>query len=329
MQSKIIPTGIGLLNKSKTDEFYEDVIAGLRAVPKKLDSKYLYDALGDKLFQDLMNCKEYYPSICEMEIFSKKTAEICEVFIGDGQGFDLIELGAGDAAKSTYLLKYLVDKGADFTYLPIDISENIISYLNSTFPATFPGLQIMGLNGEYLEMLEIAASISNRRKEVMFLGSNIGNMSITEAEAFCRQLRSHLSPGDLLLIGFDLKKNPKTVLDAYNDKAGITKRFNLNLLERINRELHGNFDIARFDHFPTYNPDTGACKSYLVSLSDQYVKINEQVVHFFKDETIDIETSQKFTVDQIDQMASNTSFKLINYFFDSKKWFIDAIWIAE
>ena len=329
MESKIMQIGICQLNKSKTDQFYKDVIEGLQAVPKKLNSKYFYDAIGDKLFEDLMNCKEYYPTNCEMEIFSKKTTEICEAIIGDGDDFDLIELGAGNAAKSTYLLKYLVDKKVDFTYLPIDISENVISCLNLTFSVTLPGLQITGLNGEYLEMLEKATSISNKRKVILFLGSNIGNMPITEAESFCEELRNHLSPDDLLLIGFDLKKNPKTVLAAYNDKEGITKRFNLNLLERINRELNGNFDINQFDHFPTYDPDTGACKSYLVSLSNQHIKINGEIVHFLKDEIIDMEISQKFTVEQTDKMASNALFKPIKHFFDSKKWFIDAIWMAE
>ncbi len=119
------------------------------------------------------------------------------------------------------------------------------------------------------------------------------------------------------------------MLAAYNDKEGITKQFNLNLLERINRELNGNFDITQFDHFPTYDPATGACKSYLVSLSNQDVKINSETVHFLKDEIINMEMSQKFTVEQIDKMASNASFKPIKHFFDSKKWFTDAIWMAE
>jgi dimethylhistidine N-methyltransferase len=318
------------LRSSKTMQFYDDVIAGLKQTPKRLNSKYFYDANGDKLFQDLMNCEEYYPTKCELEIFSEKTAEICNAIIGDGDAFDLIELGAGDAMKSTYLLKCLLDKKADFTYLPIDISANVISYLNITLPVTLSGLQITGLNGEYFEMIEKAASISNKRKVVMFLGSNIGNMPVNEADGFCRALRNHLSEGDMLLVGFDLKKNPKTILAAYNDKGGITKRFNLNLLERINRELNGNFDLKQFDHYPTYDPETGACKSYLVSLADQKVNINNmEAVHFLKDEVIYMEISQKFTVEQMDQMAINNSFKPVNRFFDNKQWFADVIWVAE
>jgi len=314
---------------SKETAFFDDVIHGLRSVPRRLHSKYFYDAVGDKLFQDLMNCKEYYPTRCELEIFSKKTADIGRALIGDGDSFDLIELGAGDAMKSTFLLKYLLEQKAGFTYLPIDISANVISYLNAALPATLPGLKITGLNGDYFDMLEKAASLSNKRKVVLFLGSNIGNMSIIEAGAFLKRLRDHLNPGDMLLVGMDLKKNPKTVLAAYNDKGGITKRFNLNLLARINRELGADFNIKQFDHYPTYDPDTGACKSYLVSLADQQVKIGDETIHFLKDECIFMEISQKFTIEQTDQIAINNGFKPVNRFFDRKKWFIDVIWVAE
>ena len=219
---------------------------------------------------------------------------------------------------------------ADFAYLPIDISDNVISYLNATLPVTLPGIKISGLNGEYFDMLKKAAAISNRRKVVLFLGSNIGNMPVNDAEEFCKELRKNLSAGDMVLMGIDLKKNPKTVLAAYNDKEGITKRFNLNLLERINRELNADFNLTQFDHYPVYDPETGACKSYLVSLADQQVKINgKKDIHFFKDEYIYMEISQKYSVMQSNQMASASGFKPLNIFFDSKKWFIDAIWLAE
>jgi len=164
---------------------------------------------------------------------------------------------------------------------------------------------------------------------VLFLGSNIGNMQVNESEDFCRELRNHLSAGDMMLIGFDLKKNPKTVLAAYNDKGGITKRFNLNLLERINRELNADFDTSKFEHYPTYDPESGTCKSYLISVCNQEIKIGPETIRFLKDEYIFMEISQKFTVSQTDQMASNTGFKSIHHFFDSKKWFIDVIWVAE
>ena len=330
MAATSTPTELNKPVKLKTDQFYDDVIAGLIAEPKRLSSKYFYDAVGDKLFQDLMACPEYYPTKCELEIFSEKTDEVCKALIAGGDAFDLIELGAGDAMKSTYLLQYLLEQKADFTYMPIDISDNVISYLNITLPVTLPGLKIKGLNGEYFNMLEKAAAVSEKRKVVLFLGSNIGNMPVERAIDFCTELRSHLSKGDMVLIGIDLKKNPKTILAAYNDKGGITKRFNLNLLERINRELNADFDLAKFDHYPTYDPESGACKSYLVSLDDQEVTINgKETVKFLKDEYIYMEISQKFTVLQTEQMAAKSGFKPLDRFFDNKKWFLDAVWVAE
>lgn len=313
----------------KTDQFFDDVINGLRSNPKRLSSKYFYDANGDKLFQDLMNCDEYYPTKCELEIFSTKTAEVCKAILADSSPFDLIELGAGDALKSSYLLKYLLEQKVDFTYMPIDISGNVISYLNVTLPVTLPAIKIHGLNGEYFDMLKRAAAASDRRKVILFLGSNIGNMPVPDAISFCKELRSHLNEGDMALIGFDLKKNPATVLAAYNDKGGITKRFNLNLLERINRELEGDFDLSKFEHYPTYDPETGACKSYLVSREDQIVTIGSKHIHFQKDEYIFMEISQKFTVLQTAQIAEKTGFKPVELIFDSKNWFLDAIWMAE
>lgn len=316
-------------SKSKTDTFYTDVIKGLRSTPKRLQSKYFYDAVGDKIFQELMDCPEYYPTNCELDIFANKTPELAKAVIGEGDPFDLIELGAGDATKSSYLLRYLQQEKADFTYLPIDISSNTINYLTVKLPLAIPGLSMKGLNGEYFDMLKKAASLSKRRKVVLFMGGNIGNMPVAEATAFCAELRKHLSPGDMALIGFDLKKNPETILRAYSDSKGITKRFNLNLLERINRELEGNFNTEQFDHYAMYDPESGACKSYLISLKDQLVNIGKETIRFIKDEYIYMEISQKFTIMQTDQMAANTGFKPTDRLFDNKKWFMDTIWVAE
>lgn len=317
------------LSNSKTETFYNDVIKGLKSSPKHLSSKYFYDAAGDKIFQELMDCSEYYPTKCELEIFSEKTGELANTVIAGGDAFDLIELGAGDATKSSFLLKHLLERKVNFTYLPIDISSNVINYLNVKLPLTLPGLQITGLNGEYFEMLKKAAALSKRRKVVLFMGSNIGNMPVNEAAAFCKELRNHLAPGDMTLIGFDLKKSPKTILAAYSDAGGITKRFNLNLLQRINRELNANFDINQFDHYAMYDPESGACKSYLMSLQDQLVSIGKETIQFIKDEYIYMEISQKFTVMQTDQIATNTGFCPVGRFFDSKKWFLDTIWAAQ
>jgi L-histidine N-alpha-methyltransferase len=316
-------------SKNNVETFYNDVIKGLSGMPKRLNSMYFYDAVGDKIFQELMGCPEYYPTNCEMEIFSQKTAALAQSIIADGDAFDLIELGAGDATKSSHLLKYLLEQKVDFTYLPVDISSNIINYLTVKLPLTLPSLQITGLNGEYFEMLKKAAALSNRRKVVLFMGSNIGNMPVAEANAFCKELRNHLAAGDMMVVGFDLKKSPKTILAAYNDSQGITKRFNLNLLDRINRELGSDFEVGQFDHYAMYDPETGACKSYLISQKDQVVSIGKEVVRFIKDEYIYMEISQKFTVMQTDQMAAQAGFRPVDRFFDNKKWFLDTIWMAE
>jgi L-histidine N-alpha-methyltransferase len=312
------------------NQFYTDVVSGLRSVPKHLEAKYFYDAEGDKLFQQIMNCDEYYLTNCEMEIFTQQTGALAETVVAGGQPFDLIELGAGDATKSTHLLKELLAQKADFTYLPIDISSHVISSLNATLPLSLPGLKIKGLNGEYFHMLQKAATLSNHRKVVLFMGANIGNMPVADAEMFCAELRNHLSPGDMVIMGFDLKKNPETILAAYNDSKGITKAFNLNLLSRINKELGADFDISKFHHYAMYDPETGSCKSYLVSLKDQEVRIPDtEVVHFDQDEYIYMEISQKYNRDQIAKFATRSGFKSHTDFTDSKGWFVDTVWIAE
>jgi len=324
-----------LLNEQVTNEgavnqqFYNDVIAGLTASPKYLEAKYFYDGTGDELFQEIMNSPEYYPTNCELEVFTRQTDALAQAIIADGSPFDLIELGAGDATKSTHLLRHLLHKQANFTYLPIDISGHVINYLNETLPQTLPGLQLTGLTGEYFDMLKKAAELSDKRKVVLFLGSNIGNMPVEDAEGFCREMHKHLSAGDSVLIGVDLKKNPKTILAAYNDAQGFTSQFNLNLLTRINQELQADFKLDQFEHYPTYDPQTGSCKSYLISLTDQQVQICDETVNFVKDEYIYMEISQKYTIEETSLMAAQSGFKPVHQFLDTKGWFLDAIWMAE
>ncbi|WP_294288565.1 L-histidine N(alpha)-methyltransferase [uncultured Chryseobacterium sp.] len=307
-------------------KFESEIIKGLKDNPKHLLSKYFYDQKGDVLFQQIMNMPEYYLTGCEMEIFSRKSHELAEAFKAFDAPFDLVELGAGDATKSSHLLKYLVNRKADFTYMPIDISGNIISLLQERLSEEIPDLDLIGLNGEYFEMLDKASSISSRRKVILFLGGNIGNMEVEDAHEFCRELRKKLSPGDMLLIGFDLKKDPDTILSAYNDEAGITAAFNLNLLERINHEIYGNFDIGKFKHYQTYDPLSGACRSYLISLEEQQVRIGNELIDFKENEAVYMEISQKYALEETDVMAVKNGFKPLKHIQDSKGWFIDAIW---
>ena len=316
-----------MIQKYKVGQFLQDVLTGLRSEPKYLQSKYFYDKKGDELFQEIMNCDEYYLTNCELEIFSEQTIALADIIIGQHTNFDVVELGAGDAIKSIYLLKELVNKKAVATYFPVDISNHIIDLLHETLPEQVPHLNIHGLNGEYLDMLRSAKKISDKIKLVLFLGSNIGNISLQDVPFFCRELRSQLSPGDMVLIGIDLKKNPKQILAAYNDGNGYTRKFNLNLLQRINTELGGNFILGAFDHYATYDPQSGACKSYLVSLEEQEVNIgNNNIITFTKDETIFMEISQKYSIEQTDEVAVSSGFIPVAHFFDKKKWFVDVIW---
>jgi L-histidine N-alpha-methyltransferase len=316
----------------QTTQFATEILEGLTARSKYLPAKYFYDEAGDQIFQEIMNCAAYYPFACELEIFRKRTAELAATIMRPGGAFDLIELGAGDCKKSVYLLRGLVQAGADFTYFPIDISSSMIGYLEKHLPDKIAGLHVRGLNGEYLPMVAEAAKASRKRKVVLFLGSNLGNMSPAEARVFCRRLRCHLRPGDLVLIGIDLKKCPDIILAAYNDKAGITKRFNLNLLERINRELGADFDIGQFQHFAAYDPPSGACKSYLISLADQEVTLwcdgFEQHISLARNEEIFMEISQKYTIDQVDRLAGEAFFRSEERFYDDRGWFVDALWCA-
>ncbi|MBC9913322.1 L-histidine N(alpha)-methyltransferase [Chitinophaga varians] len=328
MQTTVIP-GRTVLCKRKpvTGTFYQEVVKGLSAPQKYLDSKYFYDAEGDRLFQQIMQCQEYYLTGCEMEILTARSAEIAATLVQQAHTFDVVELGAGDATKSIHLLRQLLANGTDFTYFPIDISANVIAQLEQQLPAVLPDLRMKGLNGEYFDMLQQANTYSHKKKVVLFMGANIGNFNSAAAHDFCMELRDYLLPGDLLLTGFDLKKNPQVILRAYNDEAGITRAFNFNLLTRINRELDADFDIRKFEHYPTYDPGTGACKSYLISLEKQQVHIGQDVhIDFEADEPLYMEISQKYSLAETEQLAIETGFQPVARFFDNKKWFVDALW---
>lgn len=311
------------------DQFVNDILTGLKSVPKHLSSKYFYDKTGDGLFQKIMAMPEYYLTRCELDIFKNKTAELADLINAYSGPFDLIELGAGDAMKSTFLLKYLAEKGVDFSYMPIDISGNILSVLKKNLNTELPDLNVIPLEGEYFEMLKTASAMSSRRKVILFLGGNIGNMKKEEAEQFCRALNQLSEPEDILLIGFDIKKNPHTILKAYNDSAGITAAFNLNLLSRINRELDGNFNPDHFQHYQTYDPLSGSCRSFLISLAAQEVVIAGEAISFEENEVIDMEVSQKFSPDEIRRLAEKSGFKVSGEIKDSKNWFVDSVWKAD
>jgi len=309
-------------------QFAEEVSEGLKSTPKYLPSKYLYDKIGDKLFQEIMHLEEYYLTNSEYEIFTMNKESFRQIFSEDVSTFQLIDFGAGDGLKTKILIEYLLETDTDFEYIPIDISSNVLELLEREFKAEFPSLKVRTMHSDYFEALKLLTQAGETRKVVLFLGSNIGNFSFTEAVDFIHEIGEHFNDHDFLILGTDLKKKPETILNAYNDKAGVTKAFNINLLNRINRELGGDFDTANFHHYPIYNPESGACQSYLVSDKHQKVTINKlnlEVV-FEPYETIFMEVSQKYSTEDLMQIAKSAGFTIAHKFYDCKHYFLDSVW---
>ncbi|MBT8321822.1 MAG: L-histidine N(alpha)-methyltransferase [Eudoraea sp.] len=307
--------------------FEQEVYQGLTDFPKHLSSKYFYDAQGDKLFQEIMKLPEYYLTNSELEILQGHTEAITRHFISEGEAFNLIELGAGDGTKTRILLKHLHENKISFQYLPIDISSNVLDELTTSLTTEFPGLLVKPVQGTYFESLEEICRLDNQRKVILFLGSNIGNLLHPQAINFLVQVQQLMSGNDLFLVGFDQKKDPQRILDAYNDPTGITEAFNKNILTRINRELGGDFDLDKFRHWEVYDPETGTAKSYLVSKQAQEVYISslDLRVSFKPWETIHTEISQKYDDDVVAWLARKAGLTILDTFNDQHKLFKNYI----
>jgi L-histidine Nalpha-methyltransferase len=314
--------------KTKNSVFALDVKKGLESFPKTLPSKYFYDKRGDELFQEIMNLKEYYLTKSEHEIFQTQKQEILAQFYKNAAPFKLIELGAGDGLKTKVLLNHFVDAEVDFTYSPIDISSNVLSQLSNDLSTNIPKLNVEVVQGDYFEALGKINQKGSCREVVLFLGSNIGNFNNDEALDFLQKLSNNLSADDGLFIGFDLMKDPDVILNAYNDKRGVTRDFNKNLLTRINNELGANFNLNSFRHVPTYNPTSGETKSHLVSTIDQRIFIEDldQEFHFNAWEAIHTEISQKYSYKMIHEFAEKSGFKLLKNFTDSQEYYVNSYW---
>lgn len=308
-------------------QFAQDVDEGLSSHPKRLSSKYFYDSNGDKLFQQIMNLEEYYLTRAELNIFETQKERMLEIF-DSGGAFRIVELGAGDGMKTKVLLKYFQEEGAEFSYNPVDISANVLEDLQESMRSELPDLVINPLAGDYFTVLSDLKFRSHKRNIVFFLGSNIGNFRHDLAVAFLSSIQQNLEPGDNLLIGFDLKKDPKRILRAYDDSKGVTRAFNLNLLHRINAELGGNFNVDEFDHNPIYDPMTGECRSYLVARTPQevYIADLEKTFKFEAWEPIYMEVSKKYDLQEIAGLASETGFQVETNLTDSEGLFVDSIW---
>jgi dimethylhistidine N-methyltransferase len=306
----------------------KDTLGGLTSIPKQLSSKYFYDEAGSKIFQDIMRMPEYYLTNAEYEIFYRQAYPIINTMAGNSESLELIELGAGDGVKTKLLIKELSRQQIKFRYIPVDISEEILLKMTANMQSEFRGLDVYPKAGDYFDMMEEIELLSDTPKVILFLGSNIGNFTIEESIAFLKHIRSIIRTHDRLIIGFDLKKDPQTVLAAYNDAAGHTKRFNLNLLTRLNKELGANFNLDKFDHTPLYDPLKGVAESYIVSKEQQevYFKLLDTTIHFKQWEAIYTERSQKYDEELINSIAREAGFEVVKNFTDSKFYFVDSFW---
>ncbi|WP_026450259.1 L-histidine N(alpha)-methyltransferase [Aequorivita capsosiphonis] len=303
--------------------FKNEIFEGLSSFPKHLSSKYFYDKKGDKLFQDIMAMPEYYLTGCEFEIISKNTVAIGELFRDKEKGLDLIELGAGDGKKTKVLLKYMTENNFNFTYKPIDISENAVEMLSKNLAHEMPTLNVEAEIGEYFEVLERLKGFNKRKKVIMVLGSNIGNLKHPKAIEFLTKLQDAMLPEDMLFMGFDQKKDPQTILNAYNDETGITEAFNRNILTRINREFRADFEVEKFRHWEAYNPETGTAKSFLVATEAMKVSIEklQLTVSFDQWESIHTEISQKYDDKIVSWLAEESGLRIETSFTDEKEFY--------
>lgn len=310
-------------------ELIEAVAKGLSAERKSLPSWMLYDETGDKLFQEIMRLPEYYPTRCEFEILNTHKEDLARYFNEGRAPFTIIELGAGDGTKTDLLLDALMQLNASFTYSPVDISRHVLDELASRVSSRHFGLDIRPLHASYDEALSLLPPA--KKKVLLFLGANIGNMTIQEAQQFLKVTSSRLSKRDVVMIGFDLKKDPRVIHQAYDDSRGVTRDFNLNILKRLNRTAGAQFDVSHFNHYAVYNPETGTAASYLVSLKDQDVAIKAlgKTIHFGQWETIHTEISQKYDLLMIEKMLTSVGLEITDLFFDKNHFFCDVVAIKQ
>jgi L-histidine Nalpha-methyltransferase len=310
-------------------DFAADVRAGLtREIQKELPSKYLYDALGSKLFEVISELPEYGLTRADERLLRAHAQEIVERIPGD---VILCELGSGSGAKTRWILEALSRRRHTY-YFPIEISPSALRVCQREL-GDIDSVGIVGLEREYLDgLLEVAA----RRKKgqrilVLFLGSTIGNFSPPADAAFLKEIRLILESGDWLLLAADLEKPVGRLLEAYDDPLGVTAAFNLNLLARINRELDGDFILAQFRHVARFNEETRSIEMHLRSERAQTVEIPQArlVVHFEEGETIWTENSHKYTSHEVRQKAETAGFACIDQWIDREWPFAENLLMAR
>lgn len=324
-----------ILDNSKTQQsqqsdslrqFAQDVLMGLSENRKRISSKYFYDAKGSDLFTEITQLPEYYLFNCEREILQTHKDALADQF--GSRPLCLVELGAGDGRKTCILLDHFLKREMPLHYAFIDVSQAAVEGLEGDLSARFPSLSYSALVGDYLDGLSWLDANQQGAKAVLFMGSSIGNFDAKGTVSFLRTLWRHLNRGDFLLIGFDLRKDYSLISKAYNDPLGVHRRFNLNLLTRINRELGGNFDLDQFFHYASYNPDLHAMESFLVSKKEQcvFLKSIQKNFHFNAYESIHVEYSHKYLLSEIESYAHYSGYRIRQHYLDAKQHYACSLW---
>ena len=277
--------------------FARDAVAGLTARPKRLPPKYFYDEAGARLFEEITALPEYYPTRCELAILREHAGEIAQVF---PKGSALIEFGSGSSRKVRIVLAAAPTIA---TYVPVDISSQMLVQEADELRRDYPRLSVLPVEADFTQPFVLPAAVADAARIGFFPGSTIGNFEPHEASAFLRHAGRMLGPGATLIIGVDLEKEASILHAAYNDAAGVTAKFNLNLLTRINRELDGDFDLTGFSHKACYNSVRHRIEMHLVSKARQKVRVAGRTIEFRAGETIHTENSYKYTLETFGALA--------------------------
>lgn len=286
-----------------SERFLADVVAGLGSTPKWLPAKYFYDAAGSALFEEITRLPEYYPTRTELGILRERGAEIAAAVPA---GAALVEFGSGSSVKVRLLLEHLPELAV---HVPVDVSAEMLAAEAEALAADFPGLAVKPVAADFTAPFRLPPEAAGRPHVGFFPGSTIGNFEPPEAAAFLRQAGTILGPGATFIVGVDLVKDAAVLNAAYDDAAGVTARFNLNVLARINRELGGQFDLAHFAHRAFVNPELSRIEMHLVSRIAQQVRVGAHLFAFEAGETIHTENSYKYTLDGFRQLAQGAGWR--------------------
>jgi dimethylhistidine N-methyltransferase len=295
--------------------FLADVTAGLSAQRKRIPPKYFYDAAGSQLFEQITRLPEYYPTRTELKILSDNAEDIVKVVLPNAA---LVEFGSGSATKVRVLLRAAPELS---TYVPVDISGEFLNGEAERLRREFPGLTVLPVAADFTKPFALPAAVLARPRMGFFPGSTIGNFEPHEAAAFMRHAARILGAGAELIVGADLVKDTDVLHAAYNDAAGVTARFNKNLLVRINRELGGDFDLDRFEHHAFYNREMRRIEMHLASCRRQKVRVAGRCFEFRAGETIHTENSYKYSIDGFVALARGAGWVRQKTWTDSDRLF--------